>query len=94
MGENNGPTVKPAIVITADRMISLENRRREVITSINKKIIAISGIDSAIKASADESKPKNSENISFLEDLNNFLDREMQDIQYMENIVKNLNVLI
>lgn len=94
MGENNEPTVKPAIVRTADRMISLENRRREVITSINKKIIAISGIDSAIKASVDESKPKNSENISFLEDLNNFLDREMQDIQYMENIVKNLNVLI
>lgn len=93
MNDENGPNVRPTMVMICDRMLDIEKRRVSAISSINNKIISISGMDSTIKAKVDDGAMKPT-SVSFLEDLDRFFSREEQDIEYMENIAKNLKALI
>jgi hypothetical protein len=93
MNDENGPNVRPTIVMICERMFDIEKRRITAISSINSKITSISGMDSTIKANVDDGAMKPS-SVSFLKDLERFLYREGQDIEYMENIAKNLKALI
>ena len=96
MNDENGSNVRPTMVMICERMLDIEKRRITAISSINSKITSISGMDSAIKAKVDDSamnKPAPG-SISFIEDLDRFFSREEQDIEYMENIAKNLKALI
>ena len=93
MNDENGPNVRPTIVMICERMLDIEKRRITAISSINSKITSISGMDSTIKANVDDGAIK-PPSVSFLEDLDRFFSREEQDIEYMENIAKNLKALI